>query len=157
MSEPTEFLIVQQLQAALLAISVATGYHHDLDALAVKLDPNQNVEALIGETALRPFIVLELTPDVFQYQAAMRTRLTLPITIHAIHDADTTDDEALLRTYLRLCADVEQALTQDISRGGRAVDTRILTRKLQALDGRQVWAMVDTEITVIRGYGVPNG
>jgi hypothetical protein len=157
MSEPTEFLIVQNLQAALQAISVAGGYHHDLAALAVKLDPNQDVEALLGEEKKRPFIVLELTPDEWTYAPSKMVGVQMPATIHFVNDSDPTDDDSWLREYLCLCADAEQALAVDISRGGRAVDTRIDSREFQSFGGAQVWAMVKTRILVRRQYGSPNG
>lgn len=157
MSESTEFLIVQNLQAALRAISTSSGYHHDVAALAVKLDPNEEVESLLGEEKLRPFLVLELVPDAWEYSPSKMVSVRMPLTIHFVNDADVTDDDSWLREYLRLCADAEQALAVDISRGGRAVDTRIKSREFQAFGGGQVWAMVKTEILVRRSYGVPNG
>jgi hypothetical protein len=157
MSEPTELLIVQNLQAALQGISVAAGYHYDVASLAVKLDPNQRVEDLLGETAARPFYVLELTPDEWEYSPSKMVLVRMPATIHAVHVADTTDDAAWLQTYLRLCADVEQAIAVDISRGGRAIDTRITSRDFHSFGGGEVWARVQTTTSVRRNYGVPNG
>jgi hypothetical protein len=155
--EPTEFLVLQNLQAALQAISVAGGYHHDVGAFAVKLDPNVDVEALLGDQKLRPFFILELTPDAWEYSPSSMVVVRVPATIHAVNDADVTNDSAWIREYLRLCADVEQAIGGDISRGGRAIDTRITTREFRSYDGGQVWARVETRISVRRTYGAPNG
>lgn len=156
MAESIEFQIVKDLQAALLGIAIAAGFHSDLQALAVKLDPDQNVEDLIGAEAKRPFVILELTPDEFTYQPALVTTITMPLTIHVVSDFDPTDDDSFLRTYLRGCADVEQAIAADVSRGGLAVDTRILSREFQKFEAAQVWAMVKTEVRVRRRYGAPN-
>lgn len=157
MPEPIEFRILQNLQTALLAISVAGGYHYTVAAGAVKLDPNQNVEALIASGGPRPFVVLQLQPETWEYDPANQARLVLPVTIHWISDSTPTDDTSRLQTYLRGCADVEQAIAVDITRGGYAFDTKIVKRELDlAVDGSQVWAMVDVEIALRRTYGAPN-
>ena len=157
MPDPIEYQVVRSLQTALLAIAVVGGYHYDVAALAVKLDANSDVEQLVGESKLRPFYILEVSPDAFAYKPANRVDVTLPIVIHAIHDSDATVDEDWWRTYFRLCADAEQAITQDIRRGGLATDTRILSRQAQTFNGRQVWAMVTGEVRIPRVYGAPNG
>lgn len=156
MSEPIELRIVQDLQVALQAIAVASGYHHDVAAFAVKLDPNQDVEALLGEEKLRPFFILELTPDAFTYSPARMVGISMPAIIHAVNDSDPTDDSSWLTEYLRLCADIEQAIALDFTRGGLAKDTRITSREFQSFGGSQVWAMVNTVIDVRRTYGAPN-
>lgn len=155
--EPLEFRIVQNLQTALRNISVANGYHHDFQALAVKLDPNQNVESLIGDEKLRPFLILALSPDLFTYYPASQILMQMPFIIHAVNNTDPTEDDSKLKNYLRLCADVEQAIAVDISRGALATDTRIFEREMHEIDGQQVWALVKGEIRQSRTYGEPNG
>lgn len=155
--EPLEFRIVQNLQTALRNISVANGYHHDFQALAVKLDPNQDVESLIGDEALRPFLILALSPDSYEYFPAEQIRLLMPFVIHAVDNTDPTDDDSKLKNYLRLCADVETAIAIDSTRGELATDTRIFEREMHEFDGQQVWAMVKGEIREHRTYGAPNG
>jgi hypothetical protein len=157
MPEPNEYQIVLNLQTALLAITVVGGYHYDVAALAVKLDPNQDVEALLAPAGPRPFVVLEVKPERWEYFPASQLRLVLPVTIYWVHDSDPTVDLSRLRTYLRGCADVERAIAVDITRGGRAVDTRIVKRTHDAIgDGAQVWAVVDTEIITHRTFGAPD-
>lgn len=156
-NEPLEFRIVQNLQTALRAISIANGYHHDFAALAVKLDPNHDVESLIGDEPLRPFLIIDLRPDKYEYSPANQVLLLMPFTIHAVNDTDPTDDDAMLKTYLRLSADVEMAIAVDESRGALATDTRIFEREMHELEGQQVWAMVKGEIREHRTYGEPNG
>lgn len=155
--EPTEYQIVQNLQAALQAIAVASGYHFDVAAAAVKLDPNVNVEALIRPGGPRPFIVIEVKPDSFVYSPASRATLTMPVTIHWVSETTPTDDTSRLLTYFRGIADVERAIVKDVSRGSRAKDTRITKRSYAtAVDGSQVWAIVDTDIETRRVYGQPD-
>lgn len=155
--DPIDLRIVQNLQAALQGISSAAGYHYTVAALAVKLDPNVGIAALIGDLAARPFIVLEVLPDQFEYQQAKAVKVRMPITIHLVHDADATVDGSWLEVWSRLCADAEQAIAVDIRRGGLAVDTKVLTREFATYDGTQVWAMVKTEVLSHRRYGLPNG
>lgn len=154
-AEPREFRILQNLQAALLAISVAGGYHHTVAASAVKLDPDVDVESLIGATPLLPFLILDVAPDVFSYSPQM-ANISLPVTVHFVNDSDVTNDLSWIREHLRLCADIEQAICQDISRGGLAIDTRIVSREAHTGEGSRVWTMVKLDIGVRRTYGAPN-
>lgn len=158
MPEPIDFQIVQDLQAALGAMSVSTGYHYTVAVTAVKLDPNHEVEDIIAPTGPRPFVILELTPDEgWEYQPAEQLVFRLPLTIHWVSDSTPTDDASRMQTYLRGCADVERAITRDITRGGLAQDTRLVKRTFDtAVDGAQVWAQIDLEIFVYRTYGAPD-
>jgi hypothetical protein len=155
--EPIDFRIIQNLQTALRGISTVAGYHYDIVSVAVKLDPNQDTEALVAGLGERPFVVVEVFPDTFAYQAARRVRVTTPITIHWVHDSDPTNDDSWLQVFSRGCADVEQAIAQDIRRGALAQDTLVLSREFQTFGGSQVWAMVKTQVRVERIYGAPNG
>ncbi len=115
------------------------------------------VETLIGDQPLRPFLILALSPDVYEYFPSEQVRLLMPFIIHAVNDSDPTDDDSMLRTYHRLCADVEQAIAADTTRNALATDTRILEREMHELEGQRVWALVKGEIREHRTYGEPNG
>lgn len=158
MAEPNEWLIVEHLQAALQAIAQATGYHYDVAPEAVKLNPDQGAETLIAPAGgPRPFLFLEWKDDAWEYRERPNgIVLVLPITVWWIHDFDSTDDAALLRTFLRGCADVEQAIAVDVTRGGHAYETRIVRRTPQVQGASELWAIVDLEILVRRTYGQPN-
>ena len=157
MLEPIEFLIVQDLQSALRQIATSRGYHYDVASMAVKLDPNHNVEQLIAPDGPRPYVILEVGREAWQYHPAMELRLTLPMTVHWVSDSTPTDYDSRMQTFFRGCADVERAITQDLSRGGRATDTRIVGRTFDtAVEGAQVWAMVDLSISLLRTYGQPD-
>ena len=160
-ADPIEYQIVKSLQTALLAISIAGGYHFDVAALTVKLDPNHKVEDLIAPDGPRPFLIVEPTPENLQYFPASQVRLVMPVTIHWVSDATPTDDDSRLLTYFKGCADVEKAIAKDEAtrtHGGLAVDTTIVKRTFEtAVDGAQVWASIDLEIVLHRTFGVPNG
>lgn len=156
MSTPNEFAILRNLQQALQAISLDGGYHYDVAKIAVKLDPNQDITSLIAPDGPRPIIILDVQPDEWEYSPAMRVEVTLPVKIHWVSDSVPTDDESLMSTYFNGCADVEKAIAVDISRGGNAIDTRIVQRtSSRAIDSAVVWAVIDTRIKTRRVYGQP--
>jgi len=158
MPEPIEFRLVQDLQASLALIAIASGYHFDVGATAVKLDPNVAVEALIAPDGPRPFILIEVQPESWEYFPSGDIKLRMPMTVHWVSDSTPTDDASRMRTYFRGCADVEQAVAVEGSRGGLATDTRVTKRTFDtAVDGSQVWALIDLQILVHRTFGQPNG
>lgn len=158
MAEPIEWLIVQDLQAALRAISLAGGYHFDVAPEAVKLNPDASAETLIAPVGgPRPFLFVEWKDDAWEYvERPNGILLVLPITVWWVQDFDPTDDASLMRTFLRGCADVEKAVAVDITRGGHAYETRIVRRTPQVEGASELWAIVDLEILVRRTYGQPN-
>lgn len=164
--EPIDYRVVLDVRAALRQITMVNGYHHDLAQLAVKLDPNQGVEALVDPDGPRPFAVLEVRPETWTYSGAQESLgagqdqavVTLPITVHWINASDPTADESRVQEFFRGCADIEQALGVDGTRGGLAIQTRMLQRRYdEAFSSAQVWAMVDYEILIYRTLGRPNG
>lgn len=156
MSEPVTFRIVQSLQTALRAIAVASGFYHTIAAVAVKLDPNQDVEQLLGAEAKRPFAIIEVLPERRDYRPSNEVKIVQPVTIHFVQESDVTVDDSWLKTFTRCCSDVEQAITADLSRGGRVGDTRIITNDFHVYAQQQVWAKVRVEMPYLRQYGQPN-
>ena len=167
MPEPIDFLIIQNLQSALRNISTTAdpAFHHTVESLSVKLDPDHKVEELISsmtsadpQSPRRPFIILEIPPDgPWDYQTSAQILTELPWSIHFVNDTDVTQDNALLQEYLRAAADIEQAIAADHTRGALAVDTRILSREMHELSGQMVWTMVSGVVRLYREYGKPNG
>lgn len=156
--EPIEYQVLTNLQAALQGIRIGNGYHYDVRGTAVKLDPNQDVESLIGGAdAPRPFVLLEVLPERREYRPSLQIKITRPVTIHWVSESDPTRDSDRLQVFMRGCADVERAIVQDITRGGLAGDTRIEKTAFDAaVDGSQVWAQIDIEILMHRTYGQPD-
>ncbi len=160
MTEPLEYRILKNLQEALRGISKTSGYFHNVEKYAVKLDPEHDVEALVGELRERPFMILEVPRvDHEHVEQASRVRVSMPFIVHFVSDTDPKDDDSKLKTYMRLCADVETAVAQDPTRGELAMDTLISHRELREREGQgqEAWAMVHGTIRVHRGYGAPNG
>jgi hypothetical protein len=155
--EPIEYQIVLNLQTALLAIAVAGGAHYNVAGGAVKLDPNQNVEALITPGGPRPFVLIEIKPERREYFPSSQLHLFRPIAIHWVSDSDATVDSSRLQVALRGVADVERAIALDITRGGLAYETRIVDTNLDAFpDHAEVWTVTETEIVLHRTYGEPD-
>jgi hypothetical protein len=158
MPEPRSFLIVQNLQAALRAIAVAGGYHYSVASVAVKLDPNQANDVVHAPGGVRPLILVQVDPERRDYTQSNDVRMVLPLVIHWVHESDATDDDSRMQVFFRGCADVEQAIALDIGRGGQAIDTRIIRCvNNDDLDGSQVWAQIEVEVSLYRQYGSPNG
>ncbi len=157
MPEPVDFLVVTNLQTALRAIAVASGYHYDVTSAAVKLDPNQAVEDLVRPDGLRPFVLLEPKPATWDYGFDRQVTRWVPLTIHWVHDADPTDDTSRLKTFYRGCADVEKAVAADLTRGGYGKDTQIVEQVYdEGRDGSQVWARTEVRVLLERQFGSPN-
>jgi hypothetical protein len=158
MSEPIEFQILQNAQAALQGIAVASGDYYDLDADAVKLDPDVDIEQLLGKDGIRPFIYLQPLPEQWFYESSRPNvvRIEWPIKIHWVND---TDGDARRGTGQDRSARVRgrgAGHARDISRGGLAGDHRVTTRTFNvSQDGLQVWAEIDTLVRVRRVYGQP--
>lgn len=157
-TEPREYRIVRNLQAALAAMTVAGGYFYDASATVVKLDPDHDAHALVQPGGPRPFLILDIGSEQWRYAQANEIKLVLPVTVHWVGESDPTVDEDRVRMFYRATADVETAVAVDISRGGLAADTRIVGRQLvETVEGPQVWAQVSLEIHLHRQYGQPNG
>lgn len=158
---PIDFLICANLQVTLQGIRVADGYHHDLSATAVRLDPNRAVEDLIAPAGPRPFAVVDLLgvgSGEWEYvESPFGIERRIPVTVHWIHDSDPTDDTSRLKTWLEGCADVERAIAVDVTRGGYAGFTAI-TRCVfdSSADGAQVWATISLEVRLRRTFGQPD-
>lgn len=157
MPEPIEYRAILALRDALKGMTVAAGYFYTVETAMVKLDPNQDVEAVIPPDALRPLVLLQVFPERWTYEHAEQLALTLPATIHWIHDSDPLVDTDRLQTFFRGCADVEKAVAANIELGALARDVRIVERTMRDLDGSEVWAMLRADIAIHREYGRPNG
>lgn len=158
MSSPIEYQILLNVQAALRAVAVADGYYHDIEEAAVKLDPDVDVEELLRAGGIRPFIYLQPLPEEWLYVGSPNgLELRWPLKVHWVNQTDDpTDDSARAKAFFEGCADVERAITRDISRGGLAMDHRIMARNFNVSEnGTQVWAEIDTLIRVHRVYGRP--
>lgn len=161
MPEPIEYQIALNVQNTLKGIAVASGYFHTVASLAVKLDPNHKVEDLIAGAnppPPRPWLVLEWLQDQIEYdERPNRVKIQQLGVIHLVHNTDPTDDTSKMKTFFRLCADAEQALAVDVTRGSLAYETRVLGRTMSELERNEIWVSVAFVVVGKRTYGKPNG
>jgi hypothetical protein len=158
MAEPLGYQILLNLQSALRAISGA-GYFFSVGSAAVSIDPVDVIEIVLGRAASSPFVVIELgVSGRPTYQPASQMLEFLPFNIIAFANATHLDPVSRVNVYEQLCADIEKAVTVDISRGTLATDTRITGRQMQVTTGSlRVVAVVQLEVRTYRTYGAPNG
>lgn len=166
-TEPHDYRLLTNLKAALQAIAVSAGYYFDVADMAVKLDAEHGVEALVAADGPRPFILIEPRSEEWEYHPSGEVMYRLPLTLHwvgtAVPSADAVlgeptppEDEDRFKVYSRGVADIEKALAADTGRSGLSVDTRITGRRWNPVNsGQDVWAEVDVDLTVHRVYGVP--
>lgn len=152
MAEPLEFRIVQHLQEALRS-AVGDGYFYDVRGTAVKLNPDYEVEPLVEEDAPRPWVTVDVPASgEWIYQPAMRVKRVMAVRVHWFNECDpTADEDARLMCY-RAYADIERAVTREVTRGGLASDTRIV-EQVAVIQGTSVWVAVDLSIQLIRVFG----
>jgi hypothetical protein len=156
MSEPLDYQLVLNIQTALKAIAVSSGYYSTVSSVAVKMDADQAVEDLERPDLPTPFIILDVRPETVEYMPAMQMRQEWPIVVHWVADCDPTDDASRVQSFFQGCADVEKALAQDVTRGGLAVDTRIVSRTLDpTVGGSRMWAVIDLRVVSFRTFGQP--
>jgi hypothetical protein len=163
MPEPVDFRILQILQGAFQGLDVRTGAYATVNATAVKLDPDIDVETLLGSQAVRPFVLLEQLPDAPDDECEKgNIGITLNFRAHYVADSDATDDASRARTYARANADIERAvagvffatpsplgmLSRSIKVVRRAYDT--------VQNGAQIWTLNDLAVRVERDYGQPD-
>lgn len=151
---PIEYQIVRNLQTALMAMTASDGYNYSIAESAVKLDPSYDIESFVGTRPLRPYVVLHVLPEVRSYESsAKRIKLMTPVDIYWVNDAPSVTDDAQMEMYFRGCADVERAITRDLSLGGLASNITIINRERTGPDGAEVRALIHTQILSHRIYG----
>lgn len=149
-------LIVEAVQAALRNIAGAA-YHYPLGdpASQVSVDPTENL--LTRNGADLPFYVIEPTPDGSrEFYPAMQLKSEFEINVQGRKDAETADQAAKLATWENMAADLEVALTQDVTLGGLCYDVRLgEPRPFVGVGSNIVILVQPVTIRVHREYGVP--
>lgn len=159
MTEPREYQIVRDLQACLAAVRQVDGYFYDVVATAVKLDPNQRVEDIVAPDGPRPFVVIEVLPELRDYSTISRAavKVTRPLVIHWISEPTDATDEARMQMFFRGCSDVEKAIAGTVTkqaRSGLALQTLITGTEWEREDDLfSVWAKVNVDLSHQRLYG----
>lgn len=159
MAEPIEYRILLNIQDAIQAISTGGGYHFTVDDAAVSIDPVDAIEVILGRTVLDPYFVLEIgSAGRPNYQRSEQMLEIVPVSIIAVANATQLDVVSRVKTYERLCADIEKAVVVDHTRGALATDTRIVNKQMNVNTGSaRVVAIVQLEVRVYRQFGKANG
>lgn len=159
MAASREERIVLNVQSALQSIGPANGDTLTVDAAAVSVNPDDfTPDLIIGALQYNPAIlVLVDNGRQILHSGGMQQREDVPLSIIAAADVDPQDPTAKLTMIQTLHADLERALTRDVTRGGLATDTRIDDKQADAPTGSpRVLAIQTVLVRVHRTYGDPN-
>lgn len=158
---PVDPLRQQALEAIVTKVRGISGsplYFNYVKAASVVLDPSVNIITLPA-TELPFFIVEPMPPgSKFDYMPAMRLRHEFHVLITARQDAPTgTSTDRRMKTWEHLIADIEVALTRDITFGGIAVDVRLLepTPGFDLGASPTIIVVQPLVVRLIREYGKP--
>jgi len=156
MADSQRLAIRKSVQAALQAMSVAGGYHWDVKPSSVVRDPVSLLTVAATET---PFFVLgETEPMNRTFFPAMEMEDAILLRLYARVDAPGLEANRKDDAFENLIADIEKALTVDITRGQNAIDTRLHQPEASATglpNQNMVLVMQPIEIRTHRQYGQP--
>ena len=152
----TALSIQQSLATAIRAMTVAGGYTYNVQATSVMLDP-VNLETL-SPAMLPAFYVHIDSPGERGFLSPMRVKDRLNFTVVARADATGLAFDRKHTTFAALVADLEKALTVDITRGGLATDTKLGQPEaplMQLGNGNIVVVVQPVSVLTYRVYGQP--
>lgn len=139
-----------------LRLIAGAAYHYPLThASQVSIDPTDNI--LTHNGADLPFYVVEPTPDGGrEFFPAMQLVDQLDLNVHVRKDADEGDPAARMTVWENLAADIEVALTQDVTLGGLCYDVRLGTpRPFVGVGSGIVMLVQPVSVRLHRTYGEP--
>ena len=153
-------MAVQALAAQLRDnVRVANGYHHDITT--VKLNKRHGIEDRIPEAGApvgppRPYAILAMGQEAgLEFPEKGMVHLLMPFDCILVDDVDESDDEAELRAYYRLCADIETALAKQ-TLGGLVEQITIRSRELSESESATIRVLLHCEMLTRRFWGSPN-
>ena len=157
-SDPLRLALIQHVVTTIRGINGASQYHYAVKANSVITDltmsaPNWPV------TELPLFLVEPTNQGSRLYMPAVRIKDSVQLLVTAFHNIDGTAPDRKTTANEYLIADLEVALTQDITRGGRAIDTRLGEPQpfMDMGSSGGCGVIVPLDIRVIRTYGNPVG
>lgn len=155
MMEPLRLRLLHSLATALRGIRQADGYYYTVKPESVMLDPVNILT--VAATALPVFLVEPSTEGVRTYQPANRLEYAFFASITARVEADSLGASRKTEAWERLLADIERALTRDITREGLAIDTRLGEPTPLSTIGPDSMVLVlqPVELRHVRVYGEP--
>ncbi len=147
--------ILDALMTRVKAMSIATGYHYDVQDSSVQCEPVNIL--LIPGTAL-PFFLVELSPGNREYQNANQVEIFNRFVVTYRVDVAGTDPQRKVQAGENLLGDLERTFQVDITLGGLVFDLR-----MEEPDGPMVGLGSDTKVVGLvelvahhhREYGLP--
>lgn len=159
MAPPTDPLRQQAIEAVATALRAINGeptYFFRVKSTSVVTDPGMGQNILTLPPTETPYFIVEPLPSGSKfYMPSMRVRHDFQVAITA--RADAPDRSLKMQTWERLIADIEVALTRDITLGGIAVDARCeeSTPGFDLSQSPSVFVIQPVTINLIRTYGSP--
>ena len=155
MANSRRLSILLALQTALRAILGASYHYPVTDPDNVSLDVTMNLMTVSGADV--PLYMIEPTPEGDKdFHPGMHMVERFRINIFARYDAAHADAGARAQVWEDLAADIERALTVDVTLGGLVYDTRVLVPQPFVGTGSPIVILVQPiEVRVHREYGVP--
>ena len=146
------------LQTALRLILGNPTYHYTVLSTSVTTEPGPQITN-ISPTQLPYFVVEPMADGLRDHMPAGRVRNIMQCLITARVDAEQNPGSASQKmlAWENLIADIEVALTRDITLGGIVIDTRVLEPQ-PASDiggGPMVIVVQPVQVRFIRPYGTP--
>lgn len=163
MTEPLEYRAVLRLVENLRQIDPSRGFFSHVEDVAVKLDPDQSLEELIG---VYPAIVLMPGNDeTWQYEPGSQAIASIPWRLVWVASARTEEpsgsgleDGGRMLAYWRACRDVLKVFIDDVTLGGLVTELRITNRAWnREIDGLDVHAVIDFTMRTRRDFTSPGG
>jgi hypothetical protein len=148
-------LITEAIVTALRAITGAEYHYPVLNAACVDADPTVNLLTVNG--ADLPRYVVECTPDgEREFFPAMQLRDFVQFNVHVRKDAASAEAHARMETWENLGADIEKALTVDVTLGGLVYDVRVAQPRPFVGVGSAIVIVVNpVRVSLHRTYGEP--
>lgn len=149
--DPILLRVWQSLSESLRAIQGPPLYHYTVRPEDVVEEPTNPMNVV-----RTPFLVVGPTDGgARDFKASMRVRDRLVFTVEAYIDVVGMDPIRKAEAMSRIAADVEYALTRDLSRGGLAVRTLIRSPEFGAGFGatNRVYVGHLVEVDLLRPYG----
>lgn len=147
--------VLAALIARFQAMTVAGGYHYDIQAASVVSDP---VNILTVPAALLPFILVEPSPSTRVYQPASLVMIDAEFLVTFRLMADGTDPTRKAQAGENFFQDLERAIASNFTLGGLVIDTRVQEPDGPMVgmgDNNNVFGILKLKTQYIRPYGTP--
>lgn len=162
MANPTTPLrqqVLEALQVKLQAISGNPTYFNTVKSTSVVLDPGKGPNIMTIPSTELPFFIIEPTDAGSKfYMPSLRLREEFQVTITARQDVEgPIHTRNKMQVWERLIADIEVAMTRDITLGGLVVDTRVQipTPGFDLGATTSIFVVQPVVCRLIRTYGSP--